>query len=169
MIDRFAFAALIAFLPAGLVAQEESESPDNAPDAVATDEGANEAPQSTPSQGTPTGQIAAQNFATATEIMGAEIVSVQGDYDEDLWAGNALNAVIADFTPVGRVEEMLLDEGGQLLGVTTDVGGFLGIGQKTVLIPLEDLRLARTGDDAERIILITRLAEDALQEASPFE
>lgn len=45
---------------------------------------------------------------------------------------------------VGEVEEVIANNRGQIVGVTAEVGGFLGMGDKEVLIPLEHLT-ARNG------------------------
>ena len=40
---------------------------------------------------------------------------------------------------VGDVEEVIANNRGQIVGLTAEVGGFLGMGDKEVLIPLEHL------------------------------
>lgn len=40
---------------------------------------------------------------------------------------------------VGDVEEVIANNRGQIVGITAEVGGFLGIGDKEVLVPLEQL------------------------------
>jgi hypothetical protein len=42
---------------------------------------------------------------------------------------------------VGDVEEVLVDASGQPVAIAADVGGFLGIGDKTVVIGLDQLRM----------------------------
>ncbi|MCH8686117.1 PRC-barrel domain-containing protein [Pedomonas mirosovicensis] len=40
---------------------------------------------------------------------------------------------------MGEVEEVIANNRGRIVGVTAEVGGFLGVGEKEVLIPLEHL------------------------------
>ncbi|SLN60982.1 PRC-barrel domain-containing protein [Palleronia marisminoris] len=98
----------------------------------------------------------------ADDLEDASIVSLEGSYDQAIWDETApLEAMVADLNEIGRIEDVVLSAEGQMLGLTTDVGGFLGIGEKTVLIPLDDIRLIRTEDDDE-VSVVTRLDQDAL-------
>jgi hypothetical protein len=62
-----------------------------------------------------------------------------------------------------------MDNQGQVQGLTTDVGGFLGIGDKAVMIPLSDIRLARSPDDDDELTIVTRLDREALENQPAFE
>ena len=42
---------------------------------------------------------------------------------------------------IGEIERVLVDEDGRPAAVTAEVGGFLGVGEKTVVIGLDRLRL----------------------------
>jgi hypothetical protein len=42
---------------------------------------------------------------------------------------------------IGEVGEVLVDESGQPAAITAEIGGFLGVGQKTVVIGLDRLQL----------------------------
>lgn len=108
-------------------------------------------------------------YITATMIQEARIVSLEGEYDAGTWdSGDPLQPILAGLSEIGSVEEILLDDAGQVQGITTDIGGFIGIGQKTVMIPLSDLRLARSPDD-EDITIVTRLDKERLEQAPEFE
>ena len=56
---------------------------------------------------------------------------------------------------IGEVEQVLVGEDGQPAAITAEVGGFLGVGQKTVVIGLDRLQLK---DDA----LMTALTKEEL-------
>lgn len=109
-----------------------------------------------------------ERYVTSDMIEDADIVSLQGQYDENIWSSDApLDAMVADLTEIGEIEDIVLSQDGQVQGFTTDVGGFLGIGEKTVMIPLDEIRLARAAD-AENLTVITRLDEDALRDLPEF-
>ncbi len=61
---------------------------------------------------------------------------------------------------IGEVERVLVDEDGQPAAVTAEVGGFLGVGQKKVVIGLDRLRLE--GEDEPD--LATTLTREELQD-----
>ncbi|WP_375263559.1 PRC-barrel domain-containing protein [Palleronia sp.] len=105
----------------------------------------------------------------ADDIEDADILSLEGNYSDSIWNDTApLEAMVADLNEVGEIEDVVLGPGGQTLGLTTDVGGFLGIGQKTVLIPLQDIRLVRP-QDGNDISIVTRLDKEALRNLPEFE
>ena len=76
--------------------------------------------------------------------------------------------MVANLSEVGGVEDVILSVDGQMLGLTTDVGGFIGIGDKTVMILLEDIRLVRPADGSDMTI-VTRLGLEALEDLPEFE
>ncbi|SLN15333.1 PRC-barrel domain protein [Roseivivax jejudonensis] len=108
-------------------------------------------------------------YITATMLQEARIVSLEGEYDANTWESDApLQPIIAGLSEIGSVSEVLLDDRGQVQGITTDVGGFIGIGQKTVMIPLNDLRLARS-PEGDTITIVTRLDQSQLEDAPEIE
>ncbi|MCB8838640.1 PRC-barrel domain-containing protein [Aurantimonas sp. VKM B-3413] len=52
-----------------------------------------------------------------------------------------LDVVGADGSDLGEVSNVLGDQTGQPKAVTVEVGGFLGVGQKTVILMLQDVTL----------------------------
>ena len=47
---------------------------------------------------------------------------------------------------IGEVENVLVDENGQPVAITAEIGGFLGVGQKTVVIGFDRLQLKGEGE-----------------------
>jgi sporulation protein YlmC with PRC-barrel domain len=64
-----------------------------------------------------------------------------------------MEVVGGDGNEVGEVEEVLANPAGQIVAVTVEAGGFLGIGAKEVVVGLDRLRLT---DDR----LVTDLTKD---------
>ena len=48
-----------------------------------------------------------------------------------------MDVVGPDNAEIGEVDEVLMDASGQVVAVVTEVGGFLGIGEKEVVIKLD--------------------------------
>ena len=141
--------------------------------ATALSAGAAAAQDDASGAGDPSGggdQSQQSQMITAEMLEEAEIVSLEGQYDEGVWqGGEPLSAVVADLREIGDVEDVILNVEGQMQGLTTDVGGFLGIGSKEVLIPLDDIRVLRPEDGSDDITIITRLNEQQLTDLSAFE
>ncbi len=105
---------------------------------------------------------------SADEITDADIFTLDGNYDASLWdSGSPFDVVSADWTDIGEVEDLVLDRGGKVVGVTADVGGFLGIGKKTVLLELADIRLVQTDED--NYVIVTRISADELEEREAYD
>ena len=60
---------------------------------------------------------------------------------------------------IGEVENVLMDENGQPVAITAEIGGFLGVGQKTVVIGFDRLELK--GEDEPD--LATTLTKEEMQ------
>lgn len=109
------------------------------------------------------------DYITASMLEDARIVSLEGNYDEKVWDDEApLAAMVAGLTEIGEVDEVVLTPKGVVQGLTTDVGGFIGIGQKAVMIPLEDIRLARPSEGSDEVTVVTRLDRDRLEGLPEF-
>lgn len=115
------------------------------------------------------GTPSASEVVLADDLEDAPIVSLEGNYEEAIWNDTEpLRIMVADLNEIGEIEDVVLGPDGQMLGLTTDVGGFIGIGQKTVLIPLQDIRLVRS-EDGDEVSVVTRLNRDALRDLPEFE
>ncbi|WP_407936918.1 PRC-barrel domain-containing protein [Jiella pelagia] len=63
--------------------------------------------------------------------------------------------------PVGEVDDVLGDANGNATAITVEVGGFLGIGEKTVILMLDEVSL-----DMGRIK--TALTKEQIEELPSF-
>ena len=81
--------------------------------------------------------------------------------DDADWADMSYSEVDAEWEQVGEIEDIVLDRSGQMVGVVAEVGGFLDIGDKHVIIPVENVRLVPV-DDVE-FALVTNHTEDELE------
>lgn len=89
---------------------------------------------------------APMNGLQVSEIMDAEVRT--GDED------------------VGSVDDLIIDENGQIVAIVVGVGGFLGMGQKDVAIGWDDVTTSGDADELELRIDATR---EELRSAPEFE
>ena len=61
-----------------------------------------------------------------------------------------MDIVGPDGSDVGEVEEVLVNASGQAAAVAAEVGGFLGVGEKEVIILLNQLQVS--GDDLATVM-----------------
>jgi sporulation protein YlmC with PRC-barrel domain len=77
------------------------------------------------------------------------------------------HAVNADNVTIGDVNDVVTDSSGKAIGAVIGVGGFLGIGEKDVAVPFEDLKFSRDDDNDVRIEV--DISKEALTNAPDFE
>ncbi len=104
------------------------------------------------------------------DITGGPVYSIADRYDEATWGTygdvdpydyNAYGYG-TDYRQIGEIEDVILDRDGQMVGIVAEVGGFLDIGDKHVVVPVQDIRL--TAVDDANLSYITRLSEEQLEE-----
>jgi hypothetical protein len=66
-----------------------------------------------------------------------------------------------EWVKVGDIEDVVLDRNGQMVGVLAEIGGFLDIGDRDVMIPLDNIRF--TSDAASKFALVTNMTEAELE------
>jgi hypothetical protein len=86
------------------------------------------------------GQIA--GGYTAEELIGTNIENANGE-------------------PIDEVSDLLIDDDNEVTHVLVDVGGVLGVGTKTVALPIEELTVPQGSSDEP--VFITAMTEDELE------
>ncbi|MGX9857633.1 PRC-barrel domain-containing protein (plasmid) [Limimaricola variabilis] len=101
------------------------------------------------------------------DMTGSPVYTTNEAYDEGSWGGDGdwgwsgYDTVGSDWNQIGEIEDVVLDRSGQLEGVVAEVGGFLDIGDKHVLLRIDDVDLVPSDDG---YALITRYSEEQLEE-----
>ncbi|WP_323768104.1 PRC-barrel domain-containing protein [Marinovum sp.] len=95
------------------------------------------------------------------DITGGAIYTMNEAMDEGSWGEYEAEGVGTDWNEIGEIEDIVLDRSGQMVGVVAEIGGFLDIGDKHVLIRMQDVRL--TAVDDESYALVTRKSEEELE------
>lgn len=151
--------AIAALMTSGVLAQNAPAEPrpmDPAPAAPAAPAPAAPMSPAAPSAQAPIGSdstilyAAADTDQLATRIIGAPVFS-----------STANNA-----DRFGEVNDIVLDENGQVTAVVLGVGGFLGLGEKSVAINFDALDWVVAEDNTERYVLTT--TREALEAAPDF-
>lgn len=97
------------------------------------------------SSGSSTQLMSGQSVLTADEIMDMKVVGSSGE-------------------TIGEVEDMVVDSSGRISGVVVSVGGFLGIGDKKVSLPWNQLQFT-----AEQDKLTTSATKQQLEQAAAWQ
>lgn len=104
------------------------------------------------------------------DITGGPIYSISPEYAEDSWMGDDYETTYGydtvgygrDRDQIGEIEDIILDRSGQMVGIVAEVGGFLDIGDKHVMLRVDDVRLVPVDDTTYSFV--TRMSEEQLEE-----
>lgn len=95
-------------------------------------------------------------------LMGNNIWAVRERVEGDDWEVDLETGNLADnYENVGSIDDILINADGELVGVLAEVGGFLGIGDKLVMVGLDELRVTLQDGQPH---FVTRIAADDLEE-----
>ncbi|WP_207101272.1 PRC-barrel domain-containing protein [Paracoccus shandongensis] len=79
------------------------------------------------------------------------------------------NDADADWDSIGEIDDLVISETGEVKAVLVDIGGFLGLGEKTVSVSMDQLRMIRDGDSEDDYFIVFTADRAALENAPAFE
>lgn len=83
---------------------------------------------------------------------------------------NANSAELSrDWHHVGNINDLVLSREGEVEAVLVDVGGFLGIGARTVAVNMDSIRIIPDGENASDYFLVFTATREALENAPEYE
>merc|ERR1711974_89667 len=81
------------------------------------------------------------NLIRTRDITGGDIYTMNAANDEG-WSMDTVHEEIgANWNDIGEIEDIILNKSGQMVGIVAEVGGFLDIADKHVMIPVSDVNL----------------------------
>lgn len=175
---------------AGDTAQETAEETGDAMDEAADDVASDEQDGTVMEGDTETMGAESDMMEGDTETMGAESDMMEGDAEtaagsggdfgqpaegwtpvdaSTLSADNLIGAQIANLEEdqVATVGDVLLAADGQVESIVAEFGGFLGFGENTVLLSMEEIDFIKSGDD--EIVVRTTLSPEELEARPEYE
>jgi sporulation protein YlmC with PRC-barrel domain len=73
-----------------------------------------------------------------------------------------------DWDDVGEINDVILGRDGQIKAVVLGVGGFLGMGEKNVAVPMQDVKFVKNGDGPNDYFLVVNANKDLLTNAPAY-
>ncbi|WP_223428879.1 PRC-barrel domain-containing protein [Tateyamaria pelophila] len=95
------------------------------------------------------------------DITGGTVYTVNAASDEGWDPLVSFNSVDNSWSDIGEIEDLVLSRDGQITGIVVEVGGFLDIGDKHVVISVKDLNLVAVDD--RTYAYVTRFNEEDLE------
>ena len=101
-----------------------------------------------------------ENLIRSRDIVGGNVWRMDAMEDNSMWDDNTTyEGTGDDWKLIGSIEDVVLSKDGQMIGIVGEVGGFLGLGDKMVLMPVENVRLTAI-DDGEYAYVTQMSAEE---------
>ena len=77
------------------------------------------------------------------------------------------NGVGADWNEIGEIEDIVLSKEGDMVGIVAEIGGFIDIGDKHVVLSTQDLNLVAVDDKS--YAFVTKMNEEDLENLAPVD
>ena len=97
----------------------------------------------------------------ASDLIGARLYVTEQD-------GELTSDMSTDWDDVGEISDIVIGSEGGVDAVLTDIGGFLGIGERTVAVNMDDLQFVSDGDDADDYFIVLTGSTADLEGAPEF-
>ncbi|WP_421917655.1 PRC-barrel domain-containing protein [Mameliella sp.] len=103
----------------------------------------------------------------ASVIVGAPIYTLSANESVD-WDVNVNYDTVADeWTRIGSIDDFIVDENGEVMGLVAEVGGFLGVGDKYVMLPMDETKMIMVSEADYAVV--TPFTSDQLSDMERVE
>ncbi|WP_298845276.1 PRC-barrel domain-containing protein [uncultured Roseobacter sp.] len=99
----------------------------------------------------------------ASDLIGMRVYTSETDVD-----AGAMAEAGTDWNDIGEVSDVVMTRDGETRSILLDIGGFLGIGEKTVAVNMDALSFVADKDDAGDYFLVFNASREQLENAEPF-
>lgn len=95
------------------------------------------------------------------DITGGNVYTASAANDEG-WSMDTVHSEVGtNWNDIGEIEDVVMNDSGQMVGIVAEVGGFLDIADKHVMIPVSDVNLVAVDDRSYGIV--TNASEEDLE------
>ncbi|MFW2586786.1 PRC-barrel domain-containing protein [Sagittula sp. SSi028] len=103
---------------------------------------------------------------TAQDIVGSRFYVMRGG--GETWDETAIyDAVSEDWERAGSVQDLVIDADGKVTGMVAEIGGFLGLGDKFVMLTLDEAKLIPLQDGNYDVV--TFYSEEQLEDRDAYD
>ncbi|MGC8201183.1 PRC-barrel domain-containing protein [Aliiroseovarius sp. PTFE2010] len=109
--------------------------------------------------------ITTGSMIRARDLVDAEIYTANTKSDFMWDYSTSYSQVETDWNEIGEIEDLVMDENGKLVGLIAEVGGFLDLGDKHVMVSLDEMKFFKADNDGDSDwVVVTGLSEEQLEE-----
>ncbi len=102
------------------------------------------------------------NLIRTRDITGGDVYTTNAANDEGWSMDTVYSEIGADWNDIGEIEDIILNKDGQMIGIVAEIGGFLDIADKHVMIPISDVNLVAVDD--RTYAFVTKHSEETLEQ-----
>jgi hypothetical protein len=122
--------------------------------------------------GTMSSENQLQNMIRTSEIVGGDVYTVgDNEWTDEEWANADMFDTIGDgWEDIGNITDVVLTPDGSRAGLVVSHGGFLDIGDDTVLLTMDEVRrIGSTEDAGGDYNYVTRLTQNEIEQMPEVE
>ena len=106
------------------------------------------------------GEAMKTGLLRASALDGADVYTIDVT-GKAVWNdGETYAEIDTNWDKIGEVEDLVFDTNGNVVGTIAEVGGFLGLGEKEVMLQPDEIAFAVTPD---RVAVVSALSKEALE------
>ncbi|MBM7070068.1 PRC-barrel domain-containing protein [Actibacterium sp. 188UL27-1] len=100
----------------------------------------------------------------ASELIGARVYASEADISNEPLAADGEK----EWDDIGEINEIVLSRSGDITSVIVGVGGFLGLGEKSVAVDLSELTFVSDGEDADEYFIVVKASAAGVKDAPEY-
>ena len=109
-----------------------------------------------------------ENLIRTRDIVGGQVWRMDGAEGDMTWTENRVYEGTGEgWERIGSIEDIVLSTDGQMIAIVGEVGGFLGLGDKMVLMPVGNVRLAALDDGT--YAYVTQMTQEEIEAAQDVD
>lgn len=102
----------------------------------------------------------------ASNLIGMRIYNSETEVDANVAIADGAET---EWDDIGEINDILLDENGDVKAVILGVGGFLGMGERDVSVSMDAIKVVREEGDSNDRFLVVTTSKEMLEQAPAFE
>ncbi|MCE8005804.1 PRC-barrel domain-containing protein [Aestuariivita sp.] len=106
---------------------------------------------------------ATQNL-NASELIGARVYASEAEIASEPLAADGEK----EWDDIGEINEIVLSRSGEITSVIVGVGGFLGLGEKSVAVDLSELTFVSDGEEADEYFIVVKASAAGVKDAPDY-
>ena len=102
----------------------------------------------------------------ASDLIGMRIYNSEIDFDAD---SRVADGAETEWDDIGEINDLIVNQNGDVTAVILGVGGFLGLGERDVSVSMDAIKVVREEGDSNDRFLVVKTSKEALEAAPEFD